>query len=108
MDQRVEIQEFGKITDHLSELYGIDLKIVKENWKITTFKHLDLETLAFLDRLCPKTLPGHYMELGVPKTCLSVSKSNRLHVTIDLPIFLYYLEASSIDSFRMIGDFLKS
>ena len=53
-DEPVEVQDFSKITDHVTEIYRMYLKLVKKNRKMTivtgwTWKHSDL------DRLCPKT-----------------------------------------------------
>ena len=43
----VEVQDSRKITDHFRGIYGINLKLLKKGWEITTCNWLDLETLEF-------------------------------------------------------------
>ena len=54
----VEVQDFCKITDHLRGIYGVHLKLIKKNGKITTctvtgwtWKRQDL------NQLCKKIFP---------------------------------------------------
>ena len=41
-----EVQDFTTITHQLRGIYGIYLKLIKENAKITTCNWLDLDTLG--------------------------------------------------------------
>ena len=43
----VEVQDFSMMTEHLREIHGIHLKLVKKNRKIPTCNWLALETLRF-------------------------------------------------------------
>ena len=44
--QPIEVQYFRELTDRFSGIYGMYLKLIKENQKITTCNLLDLETLG--------------------------------------------------------------
>ena len=46
-NEPIEVQDFRKIIDHLRGVYGIYLKLIQKNQKITTCNHLDLESLGF-------------------------------------------------------------
>ena len=58
----VEVQDFCKITDHLRGIYGVHLKLIKKNRKITTCNWLDLETLGS-QSIMQKNLPGHLVKV---------------------------------------------
>ena len=53
---RLEFKTSRKITDHYRGVYGVHLKIIKKNWKITTCDRLDLATLGIWP-IVPKNLP---------------------------------------------------
>ena len=46
-NEPIEVQDFRKIIDHLRGVYGIYLKLIQKNQKITTCNHLDLKSLGF-------------------------------------------------------------
>ena len=46
-NEPIEVQNFRKIIDHLRGVYGIYLKLIQKNQKITTCNHLDLKSLGF-------------------------------------------------------------
>ena len=58
----VEVQDFCKMTDHLRGIYGVHLKLIKKNGKITTCNWLDLETLGS-QSIMQKNLPGHSVKV---------------------------------------------
>ena len=53
----IEVQDFRKIAHCLRGIYGIYLKSVKENQKMSTCNHLDLKTLGSRP-IMPNNVPG--------------------------------------------------
>ena len=57
--QPVEVQDCRKFTDHFRGIYRICPNLIKENWRLSTYNRLDLQTLGS-QPVMPKNLPGHW------------------------------------------------
>jgi hypothetical protein len=58
-NEPVEVQDCMKITNHFRGIYRrIYPNLIKENWRISTYNRLDLQTLGS-QLIMPKNLPDH-------------------------------------------------
>ena len=58
----IKVQDFKKITHHSRGMYGIYLKQIKSNQKITTY---NLESLGYWP-IVPKNVPTHWIHKTGP------------------------------------------
>ena len=54
-----EVGDCRKITEHCRGIFRVYLKLIKEEWRMSTFNQLDLQTLGSQLISMPKNLPGH-------------------------------------------------
>ena len=62
-EEPVEVQDFRRITNHFRGIYGIYLKCIKQNWKMSTCNRLDVESLQSWPTM-PKNFPALLQTLG--------------------------------------------
>jgi hypothetical protein len=57
----IQVQDFRRIFDQFRGIHELYLKLMKNNWKMSTCNWLDLETLGFW-LIMSENLPIHYIE----------------------------------------------
>ena len=58
----VEVQDCRRITDHFRGIYRIYPNLIKENWRMSTYNRLDLQTIGS-QPIMPKNLPDHWFAM---------------------------------------------
>ena len=99
-DEPVEFQDFGKFTNRFRGNYIIDLKLMKENRKMSTCNWLDLETLG--SRLAMlKILPGHCIGWGYCKGCVLSGVWGDFWAQLVVIVVFFKLNWLHVNNFRL-------
>ena len=62
-DEPVEVQDSRRTTDQFRGIYGIYLKLMQKNRRMSTCNRLNLQTLGSQPTILPKILPNHCQTL---------------------------------------------
>ena len=78
----IEVQDYMKITDYSRGIYRIYHNLIKGNWRMSTCRRLDLQTLGS-QLVMPKNLPDHWID----HSCRSLSVKSSLARHVSWPIW---------------------